>query len=167
MAWPWHEGTSSWVEPTAWCMLALKKATQTPVKPETTARITEAERMLVDRCCLSGGWNSGNSNMLGKELIPYVPCSALALLALQDRRALPEVVRSRAWLAANWQREPSAMAMSLALIALNVYREPTDELERVLVAHLATAGPPDNLAVRALTLYALSGRRHGWTAFTL
>ena len=105
--------------------------------------------------------------MLGKELTPYVPCSGLALVALQDRRALPEVVRSRVWLAANWQREPSAMAMSLALIALSVYHDRTDEVERALVAHLAADGLPDSLALRALSLCALNGRRNGWAAFTL
>ena len=74
--------------------------------------------MLADRCCLSGGWNYGNSNVLGKELSPYVPTTAVALLALQDRPALPEVVRSLEWLAGNWHRERSALALSLTLLAM-------------------------------------------------
>ena len=57
-------------------------------------RIDEAERLLIDRSCLGGGWNYGNSNMLGQELEPYVPTTAVALLAMQDRRTHPVVDRS-------------------------------------------------------------------------
>jgi len=165
--WPWHDGTSSWVEPTAWCALALKKTAPAPIEASAAARVAEAERMLADRCCHEGGWNYGNSNMLGKELLPYVPTSALALLALQDHPAQPEVVRGLSWLAANWRRESSTLALPLALIAMSVYRESTDEIERSLRACLAAAGPPDNLAARALALYALTGRRHGYAALSL
>jgi hypothetical protein len=98
--------------------------------------------------------------MLGRELSPYVPTTALALLALQDRREWPEVVRSLAWLAGNWQRERSALALSLTLIAMRVHRRPADDLERAVCAYVAEAGPPGNLASSALALYALTGSRH-------
>ena len=71
--WPAGLGTPatfSWVEPTSWCILALKKAAPDPTARETADRVIEAERMLADRCCLEGGWNYGNSNVLGKELHP-------------------------------------------------------------------------------------------------
>ena len=70
LGWPWIDGTFSWVEPTSWCLLALKKAGQLPSRTGAAARIAEADRMLADRCCVSGGWNYGNSNVLGKELSP-------------------------------------------------------------------------------------------------
>jgi hypothetical protein len=164
--WPWHGGTSNWVEPTAWCAIALK-TNATAAGPLAADRLTQADRLLADRCCLSGGWNYGNSNMLGKELPPYVPSSAVALLALQDRRALPEVARSINWLAANWYTEPSAGALSLAMIAIRVFGRSADGLERALGAHLADADSPGNLAVCGLTCYALGGRHHGYAAFTL
>jgi hypothetical protein len=155
------------VEPTSWCILALKKAAPNPAARETADRVIEAERMLADRCCLEGGWNYGNSNVLGKELHPYVQSSALALLALQDRRAMPEVARSLAWLTANWQHEPSVLAWSLALLAMRLNRESADTIEHALRANLASAGPPENLAARALALYALNGRRNGYAALAL
>jgi hypothetical protein len=167
VGWPWNDGTFSWVEPTSWCLLALKKASAPPARAGATSRIAEAERVLADRCCLTGGWNYGNSNVLGKELLPYVPNTALALLALQDRGGLPEVVRSLAWLAGNWQRERSALALSLTLIAVQVHRRQADELERAVCAHVAEAGLPGNLASIALTLYALTGSRHEHAALTL
>jgi hypothetical protein len=167
IGWPWNDRAFSWVEPTSWCLLGLKKAAVGPFRAGAAARVDEAERMLADRCCLSGGWNYGNSNMLGQELFPYVPTTALALLALQHRREWPEVVRSLAWLAGSWPREPSALALSLALIAMQVHRRPADDLERAVCAHIAEAGPPGNLASSALTLYALTGSRHEYVAFAL
>jgi len=164
--WPWHDGVSNWVEPTAWCALALKK-TAPAADARVASRLAEADRLLADRCCLTGGWNYGNSNMLGKELSPFVLNSALALLALQDRRALPEVVRSIEWLDANWQSEPSDQALSLALVAMHVYGERTRNLERALLAHLEAAGPAGSLAAIGSVLYALNGPHHGCTAFTV
>ena len=123
--------------------------------------------MLADRCCVSGGWNAGNSNMLGKELLPYVPTSALALLALQDRRELPEVARSVVWLTANWQREPSPLALSLTKIAMSLHRQSPDGVERALRVHLASAGPAANIATRAVSLYASSGSRHEYAALAV
>jgi hypothetical protein len=166
-AWPWHDGTSSWIEPTAWCALALKAAGRSSVDARLLARLADADRMMADRCCLSGGWNYGNSNMLGKELRPYVISSALALLALQDRRALPEVARSVNWLAANWYTEPSAGAISLSIVALRLYGRPTHDLERTLLAHLAEPRSVRDAAICGLTLYALNGAHHGYAAFAL
>lgn len=154
--WPWNDGTFSWTEPTAWCLLALKRRTIDHAQSEVAARIAEAERMLADRCCLTGGWNYGNSNVLGKELHAYVPTTAIALLAMQDRRALPEVARSVSWLAENWHREASAHALSLALIALRVCGLPAGDVERALRGYLAGRTDPGNLAWRAMALYALA-----------
>ena len=167
VGWPWHDGTSSWVEPTAWCTLALKQLKQIQPEAAVAERIAQAERLLADRCCAEGGWNYGNSNILGKDLFPYVSSSTVALIALQDRQALPEVERSLAWVVANWRHEPSASTLSLALVAMTLYRQTTDDLERALWAHLAAAGVPGNLATLGLTLYALNGLPHGYAAFTL
>lgn len=166
-AWSWHEGTSSWVEPTAWCLIAVKKTGSPVTDPKAAARLSEGARMLADRCCSPGGWNYGNSNMLGKELSPYVLSSALALIALQDRRALPEVARSIDWLTANWHTEPSASAVSLAKMAMEVFGRPTDDLERALHAHLAGVDSHGSLAALGMTLYALNVSHHGYAAFTV
>jgi hypothetical protein len=164
VGWAWNEGTFSWAEPTSWCLLALKKARNLPGVVSAADRIDEAERLLVDRCCLSGGWNVGSSNVLGKELSPYVPTTAVGLLALQDRTALPEVVRSLAWLGGNWPRERSALALSMALIALRMHGRAVDEVERTIRAHVADSGLQGNLCSMALMLYALTGPRHEHSA---
>ena len=65
--WAWLDATFSWVEPTAWGALALHKAILAGLLPEAPARarIEEAERLLIDRCCRDGGWNFGNANVMG------------------------------------------------------------------------------------------------------
>ena len=97
--WSWVDATFSWVEPTSWGLLALHKAQRTGLSVAgEDARIAEAERLLVDRCCRAGGWNYGNPSVMGKDLRPYVPTTALALLALQARRQDSAVTRSLHWL---------------------------------------------------------------------
>ena len=42
--------------------------------------------VLFDRVCHEGGWNYGNPEVYGQKLWPYVPTTAVALLAMQDHR---------------------------------------------------------------------------------
>ena len=41
--------------------------------------------LIYDRMCESGGWNYGNSQVLGETLWPYPDVTAIALIALRDR----------------------------------------------------------------------------------
>ncbi len=125
-AWSWTEGTFSWIEPTAYCVLALK--VRQVGGPLVAQRIAEAEAVMFDRVCEPGGWNYGNSQVLMQDLRPYVPTTALALLALQDKRAHPAVVRSLDWLTAHALSEPSTMPLALAAVCLSVYGRPVTEL---------------------------------------
>ncbi len=93
------------------------------------ARIAEAERLLIDRCCRDGGWNFGNANVMGQDLFPHVPTTALALLALQGRREEPAVTRSLAFLESHWSDEPSPLALGLSLICLRTYGRPVEAIE--------------------------------------
>jgi hypothetical protein len=129
--WAWIDSTFSWVEPTSWCLLALKKAV--PASPGARDRIRAGERLLVDRCCAAGGWNYGNANMLGQDLRPYVSTTALGLLAMQDRRQEPSVVRSLDYLVRHRVSEESAMALALTLIALRVLDVRTEDVESRLL----------------------------------
>jgi hypothetical protein len=157
VGWPWIGETFSWTEPTCWCLLALKKARGTRSAPTGDERVREAERMLADRCCLSGGWNYGNANMLGKELSPYVPTTALALLALRDKPDLPATLRSLDWLRRNQLRERSLMALSITLVATRVFGGDPSTIEGAIGDLLAGSGAPANLATAALAACALGG----------
>lgn len=155
--WPWVHDTFSWVEPTGWCLLALKRSRMLVAPALAADRIEEAEHLLMDRCCVRGGWNYGNSNMLGKELTPYVPTTAIGLLALQDRKGTPEVRRSVEFLVQSRKSEISGMALSLTLIALRSYGLPAQEVEDMLADHVTRARTPGNNATRAMALCALTG----------
>ncbi len=161
-AWPWTEATFSWIEPTAWCVLALKKGRR---HAEVPARLAEAEAMMVDRVCEEGGWNYGNSQVLLQDLQPYVPTTALALLALQDRRTLPVVGKSLAWLEAHATSEPSALALSLAAICLHVYGRPVAALRSLLLRRHAETAFLNNVHLSAMAHYALTLDRHDARTF--
>jgi hypothetical protein len=159
-AWSWVTGTASWVEPTAWAVLLLKQRLTRGRDPDALERVRIGEQMLFDRACLGGGWNYGNSNVYGKDLFPYVPTTALALLALQDRRSEATVTRGLDRLLGDMMSERSVMALSLAIICLRVYGRPTSRPEQhltqlILDRHLS-AGYIDDVLGLSMALYALS-----------
>ena len=164
-AWPWSEGTFSWVEPTAWCLLGLKRLTRVPRPPQVLRRVDDGERLLADRACREGGWNHGNSNMLGTELPPYVPTTAIALLALHDVAGAPHVARALQYLEANQQAEAGALALSLACVCLTVYDRPCVQARGALETQWRRSRFLGNLHVTALALYAATAEGHRCEAF--
>ena len=164
--WSWIGDTFSWVEPTAWAVLALKHWTRTPGITVDPARIDVAERLLIDRCCAGGGWNYGNANVLGQDLKAFVPTTAIALLALQDRRTLPAVVRSLDYLERAATLERSGVALSLALIALTAFGRTAAPVREALVAQVPTTIEFGNQMAAAMALYALGSQgSHGALVF--
>ncbi len=164
-AWPWSAGTFSWVEPTGWCLLGLKRLTKVPRPPQVLRRVDDGERLLADRACREGGWNHGNSNMLGTELPPYVPTTAIALLALHDVAGAPHVARALQYLEANQQAEAGALALSLACVCLTVYDRPCVQARGALETQWRRSHFLDNLHVTALALYAATTDGHRCEAF--
>ena len=167
--WPWTEGAFSWVEPTAWCLLALKRWRRSAGSrpPALDRRISDADAMLIDRACRGGGWNYGNSNMLGQELHAYVPTTAAALLALQDRREEAAVTGGLDFLAANALRETSGMALSLALLALGAYRLRPPGIVESIAGAWERSGFLGNLSATASALCAVEASQDASDAFTL
>jgi hypothetical protein len=155
--WSWTDATFSWVEPTCWGLLALKKARAAGVtSSEAAARIGEAERLLIDRRCQPGGWNFGNASVMGQDLRPYVPTTALGLLAMQDRRPEDAVVRGLTTLQNIWRDEISAPSLGLSLVCFNVYGQAEEEIRARLMNHAADAMTFGNQHGIALALFALS-----------
>jgi hypothetical protein len=147
-------------------LLALKRWSRVPGAAADIARIRDGESVLLDRCCVLGGWNYGNSNMLGRELKPYVPTTAAALLSLQDRTSVPEVRRSVDYLAASATSEGSAMALSLAVLALKVLGRDASAAQTALRVRIRTTLAVGNHLNVALALAAL-GSEGAELAFTL
>jgi uncharacterized protein (DUF362 family) len=89
VGWAWADGNFSWVEPTAWACLALRRAGF-----GGHARVAEGQRLLLDRTFDDGGINYGNRHILGKPLEPVPGPTAITLLALQGRETEPRVAAS-------------------------------------------------------------------------
>ena len=165
--WPWIDGTFSWVAPTACCLLALKKTAAIEADVATGQRIDEAEQLLFDRVCDSGGWNYGNASVQGTHLRAYVPTTALGLLALQDRRDHPVVQKSLTYLEANQTSEVSGMALGLTLLCLRLYGQPAETVEALLYQQFKRTEFLGNMAILGLALYSLSADEHEAAAFRL
>lgn len=84
IGWSWTPDTFSWVEPTSYFIIALKKLKRQLPPKAFQERVPQGELMLYDRMCENGGWNYGNSSVYGDGLWPYPDVTAVALIALQD-----------------------------------------------------------------------------------
>lgn len=79
VGWPWVIGTHGWVIPTAFSVLALKAAGY-----GDHPRTREAVALLLDRLLAGGGANYGNTIVLGRQLLPQLEPTGVALLALAN-----------------------------------------------------------------------------------
>ncbi len=134
-AWPWTDGAFSWCEPTSMAMLALGSVDPRLVPGTVQFRIREGEGLLLDRVCTGGGWNYGNSWVLGEDLWPYPDTTALALLALRRRREDPRVAESLDALQTMLEDHESSLSLALGILCLEAfgidvasYRERLDAL---------------------------------------
>ena len=162
--------TFSWVEPTAWCLLALKRAVRAlPARGTDVVRgrIADGEALLIDRVCESGGWNFGNANVFGASLPAHVPTSALGLLALQDKRDLPVVRRSLAFVEEHWRKELSGGALALSMICLGTYGRPTGEIAIALGDQWRHTRFLGNLATTSMVRCALTMNAGATAALSL
>lgn len=120
-AWPWVEGTHSWIEPTSLHVIALKSAGYA-----SHSRTREAVDMLLDRQLPRGGCNYGNTVILGQTLRPHIQPSGLALLAFageSDRR----VEKTIAYLRATLSAETTTTSLCWGLLGLAAHdRLPPD-----------------------------------------
>lgn len=89
--WPWKPNATSWVEPTAHSLVALRQAephVDSKHRGELHERIRLGEAELMDVRCQDGGWNYGSRAALGQGLSSYPETTALALIGLQGHADL-------------------------------------------------------------------------------
>ena len=123
--WPWSPNTSSWVEPTAHALIALKKAEPAFPGPEIRERIRLGQAQLLDVRCSDAGWNYGSRAALRVDLPSYPETTGLALLGLQGQPGLQKSLD----LALRLVRESnSAMARAWLTLALRLHGAPVPAL---------------------------------------
>lgn len=168
--WSWVPGTTSWVIPTAFSLLALEHVRHLGINRTRvlSKRIDLGASMLLDRMCPGGGWNAGNGVAFGIPYAPYVDATSIALLALQERRYEPRVQASVSWLVTHLPACPSPYSLAWGVLALAVYKrtapnaaEALPAAAEALVALLSSGGPvpkePSTLAACVLALQAVEG----------
>ncbi len=156
VGWPWVEGTHSWVEPTAIALLALKAAGL-----GKHARCREAVRLVVDRMLPAGGWNYGNTTVLGNMTCPDVQSTGLALAALAGERIEPARLRpSLDWLRKTLAASTPTASLGYAVLGMAGHgaapAEAPARLEAACGRTLRRDASPYRLAIAALA--ALAGR---------
>jgi len=152
--WSWNPDAFSWVEPTAYGLLALKKGRAVLSGPDVDARIREGESMLYDRVCDGGGWNYGNTNVYGVNVPPYAEVTAIALLGLQDRREMPVHRSSIEAMRRMLAEMDSGFALSWAIACLAVHGQDTAAERRRLAASYARTGFLGSTRTLAVALIA-------------
>lgn len=132
--WNWVLGTTSWVIPTAFALIALQQSRQRGF--DNTARLTErvdvGASMLLDRMCPGGGWNSGNGVVFGVALAPQVDATSIALLAMTCHEKELGVQRSLHWLLKHLPGCPSPYSLAWGVLAVAAYRHISPEASESL-----------------------------------
>ena len=167
--WSWVSGTTSWVVPTAFSLIALRQARKRGYynTAQLNERVDLGTSMLLDRMCPGGGWNSGNGVAFGVPLSPHIDATAIALLALTTHSEEPDVQRSLHWLLNRLAGCPSPFSLAWGVLAIAAYRSSSsegreglrgsaEELMR-LIENAASIEDNCTLAVSALALEAMSG----------
>jgi uncharacterized protein (DUF362 family) len=116
--WPWANGNFSWVEPTAWACLALRRA---GLGDHT--RVRQGQELLLDRAFDDGGINYGNRFVLGRRTEPIPGPTALMLLALQGSLAEARVSAAVEYLAGRALVGDDLQHLCWAKLALDCFRD--------------------------------------------
>jgi hypothetical protein len=158
IGWSWVPRSFSWVEPTSYALIALKKVRSFLSEGNLEERISQGEAMIYDRMCNGGGWNYGNSKVLDYALWPYPDITAIALIALQDRSGDPANQQSIQTLRKSAAETNSGLASAWTAICLSLYGQEThDWLERI-DKRFAQTGFLGETKTLALALLAHSGK---------
>jgi hypothetical protein len=154
--WPWLPGSASWVIPTAFSVIAIKQFTACNQMEAAERRIRLGVDMLLNRVCVGGGWNSGNSVVYGLALPAHVEATAIALLALQDEKRAPAIQTSLAWLRQRSRSVESIESLAWCILTLFAYQEPVGDLEVTLATAVRDGRDIWNNATLATALLALN-----------
>lgn len=120
--WGWTPRTSSWVEPTAFALMAFADTKPGAQLAKAVAeRRTMAVGLLYDRMCPRGGWNCGNPRVYGVDGDPLVLPTCWALLALRETPENSQRALALKWLCGEFSNIQSAGSLAMARITLESY----------------------------------------------
>ena len=156
IGWPWTAGNFSWVEPTSYCLIVLKRLQRLLPADRVRERIAQAEMLIYDRMCDGGGWNYGNSEVFGEKLWPYPDVTSLALIATHDHPERRENKLSLGVLRDLTLKTDSGLALGWALICFAAYGLQDAALKHALEQRFAQSKYLEETKTLALAILALS-----------
>ena len=159
--WGWSPRTSSWVEPTAFALMAMQEFAETQLPALARRRRELAVKLLYDRMCPGGGWNCGNPRVYGVDGESLVLPTAWALLALRREPEHKRKTLSLAWLAAEFPKIESPASLAVASVCLETYGRALPWAKRELLDFRAEELACDGIHVLAWNCLALNKNR-GW-----
>jgi Prenyltransferase and squalene oxidase repeat len=161
--WGWTPKTASWVEPTAFALLALGEARPERLPKNASERRDLAVALLYDRMCPGGGWNCGNPRVYGVDGDALVLPTCWALLALRDAVEKPGRALSLAWLQKEFAKIESAASLAVARMTLENYGVVSPQAKRELQGYSVEELAEQGTHVLAWVSMALDPARQ-WAA---
>ncbi|MGD9851941.1 MAG: hypothetical protein AB7T38_11785 [Nitrospirales bacterium] len=127
VGWPWIADTHSWVIPTAMAITALQISGIIHHH-----RISQGISMLLDRQLPHGGWNSGNTLVFGKELLPLPECTGIALQALAGNTERRQIEHSLTYLLDQLPNLRTPISLGWALLGLGAWGLKPEKAENMI-----------------------------------
>src|SRR5579863_291149 len=160
--WGWTPNTASWVEPTAFGLLAVDQAPKDLLPAGAGERQRLAKSMLYNRMCPGGGWNCGNPMVYGVAGDPSIPQTVWALLALRNEPSGEPQTSSLQWLGKSVTGAIRIGSLALAKICLETYGREFVNAENRFRERYERNGFLGNVPAIAWTCLALGGRSGSW-----
>lgn len=154
--WGWTPRTASWVEPTAFALIALSQCPAELLPTGAKRRESLATALLLDRMCPGGGWNCGNPRTYGVAGEPLIGPTVFALIALREERERPEVKASLNWLKRNVLGLRSGASLALARLCLHTFGETLEIGESEIRAAFERNAFLENICAAAWTCLAFT-----------
>jgi hypothetical protein len=170
--WGWTPRTASWVEPTAFALMALQEAELHQLPKNAAERRNLAVSLLYDRMCPGGGWNCGNPRVYGVDGDALVLATCWALLALrrgvpgENAPEKPGRALSIEWLRKKFADTQSAGSLAVAHMTLENYGIELPQAKRNLQDWTADDLAEQGTHVLAWVCMALDPARH-WPAIAV
>ncbi|WZP00109.1 hypothetical protein EP7_001726 [Isosphaeraceae bacterium EP7] len=151
IGWSWVEGTHSWVEPTAWAILALASTGD-----RGHPRVEQGLALILDRSIPTGGWNYGNRTVFGRALRPHPGPTGLALLALAHLGGPtpPAVTKAICYLKDVLPATRAGGSLAWGVMGLKAWGAAPPESPRWLATALDDSDHPDQVSRKAALLLA-------------
>lgn len=163
--WGWTPRTASWVEPTAFALIALTQCPRSLLPRGAQRRQHLAKALLYDRMCPGGGWNCGNPRTYGIAGEPLIVPTVWALIALRAEQNRPEFRASLAWLGRNLMGIRSGASLALVRLCFETIGRPASIREQEIRGAFERNGFLQNICIAAWTCLAFLRRRH-WLGAT-